>query len=100
MVADIEVDKVADIDIDMEIQFGERVGHRGWLIGPKLFGPKVSGDSSKLCEFIVCPSNMASACMWPPNYSTLVCSMACTHHQCSMQLTGERENKGKIQKYS
>ena len=38
--ADIEVDKVADIDIDMEIQFGERVGHGGCLIGPKPFLPK------------------------------------------------------------
>ena len=49
MVADIEVDKVADIDIDMEIQFGERVGHGGWLIGPKLFDPACA--SSQLCEF-------------------------------------------------
>ena len=45
MVADMEVDKVADnkkndIDINMEIQFGERVGHGGWLIGPKLFQPE------------------------------------------------------------
>ena len=48
MVADMEVDKVADmeednkfdININMEIQFGERVGHGGWLIGPKLFWPK------------------------------------------------------------
>ena len=33
-VADIEVDMVADININinMEIQFGERVGHVGWLI--------------------------------------------------------------------
>ena len=49
MVTDMEIDKVADmvadnkeikkidIDINMEIQFGERVGHRDWLIGPKLF---------------------------------------------------------------
>ena len=41
MAADMEVDKVADkrndIDINMEIQFGERVGHGGWLIGLKLF---------------------------------------------------------------
>ena len=47
MVADMEVDKmadmevdlgmVADIDINMEIQFGERVGHGGWSIGPKTF---------------------------------------------------------------
>ena len=44
MVADMEVDKVADmveekneigININMEIQFGERVGHGSWLIGPK-----------------------------------------------------------------
>ena len=26
----------------MEIQFGERVGHGGWLIGAKLFCPKAS----------------------------------------------------------
>ena len=32
-------------------QFGERVGHGGWLIGPKLFRPKAC-VSSKLCEFI------------------------------------------------
>ena len=44
-----------DIDINMEIQFGERVGHGGWLIGPKLFRPKAyaSCASSKLCKFIV-----------------------------------------------
>ena len=50
IVADMEVDKVADIvaenkeknDIDnnTEIQFGERFGHRGWLVWTKLFGPK------------------------------------------------------------
>ena len=34
---DMELDMVADIDINMEIQFGERGGHKGWLIGPKLF---------------------------------------------------------------
>ena len=35
-------------------QFGERVGHEGWLIGPKLFRPKAYPTcvSSKLCEFI------------------------------------------------
>ena len=43
MVADIEVDMVADIDINMEINL-VRVDHRGWLIGP-FFDPK-------LCEFI------------------------------------------------
>ena len=37
-------------DIDMEIQFGERVGHRGGL---KLFRPKAypACASSQLCEF-------------------------------------------------
>ena len=46
---------VADININMEIQFGERVGHGGWLIGPKLFRPEayLTCVSSKLCEFIV-----------------------------------------------
>ena len=65
MVADMEVDKmadmevdlgmVADIDINMEIQFGERVGHGGWSIGPKLFRPEAysASASSKLCEFIL-----------------------------------------------
>ena len=43
MVADMKVDKVANMvanmvaDINMEIQFGERVGHGGCLIGPQLF---------------------------------------------------------------
>ena len=39
----------------MEIQFGERVGHGGWLIGSKLFRPEPYPPtcvSSKLCEFI------------------------------------------------
>ena len=38
----------------MEIQFGERVGHRGWLLGPKLFRPEAfpACASSKLSEFI------------------------------------------------
>ena len=44
MVADMEVDMVADIntniDINMEIQFDERVGHGVWLIGPELFRPE------------------------------------------------------------
>ena len=45
MVADMEVDKVADnkkneIDINMEIQFGERVGHGVWSIVPKRFRPE------------------------------------------------------------
>ena len=55
MVANMEVDweadkeadmvddnKKIDIDINMEIQFGERVSHGGWLIGPKLFDPKLT----------------------------------------------------------
>ena len=56
MVADMEVDKVADIEVNMEkeIQFGERVGHEGWLTGLKLFRPEayLACTSSKLCEFI------------------------------------------------
>ena len=43
-----------DIDINMEIQFGKRVGHGGWLVWPKLLRPKAYPTcvSSKLCEFI------------------------------------------------
>ena len=43
-----------DIDIIMEIDFGEIFGHGGWLIGPKLFDPKLYlvCASSKLCEFM------------------------------------------------
>ena len=37
MVADININIDIDINITMEIQFGARVGHGGWLIGPKLF---------------------------------------------------------------
>ena len=48
MVDDMEVDKVADMVTDKKRltststststwKFGERVGHSGWLIGPKLF---------------------------------------------------------------
>ena len=58
MVSDMEVDMMADmvanidinIYINMEIQFGERVGHRDWLSGTKLFRPEACA-SSKLCEF-------------------------------------------------
>ena len=59
MVADIDVDMVAntniDIHINMEIQFSERFGHGGCLIGPKLFRPKdySACTSFKLCEFIL-----------------------------------------------
>ena len=73
MVADLEVEKVADkvadmvadkvadkkididININMDIQFGERVGHGSWLIGPKLFRTEAYPTcvSSKLCEFIL-----------------------------------------------
>ena len=52
MVADMLTDKKINIGIKMEIQFGERVGHEGWLIGLKLFRPKAYLASSKLCEFI------------------------------------------------
>ena len=48
----MELDMLADIDfnINMEIQFGERVGHEGWLIEPKLFRPEAypAWASSKL----------------------------------------------------
>ena len=52
MVANMEVDKV--LDVNMEIQFCERVGHGGWLIGPKLFRPEayLACASSKFSEFI------------------------------------------------
>ena len=45
-------DRVADmvaenkniaINIKLEIQFGEGVGHGGWLIGSKLFRPEAQG---------------------------------------------------------
>ena len=37
MVVNIEVaDMMAGKNNNIEIQFGERVGHEGWLIGPKL----------------------------------------------------------------
>ena len=39
-VADKVADMVVDININMEMQFGEKVGHGGWLIGPKLSRPK------------------------------------------------------------
>ena len=53
MMADMEVDKVADMAAE-GTQFGERVGHGGWLIGPKLFRPEayLACVSSKHCEFI------------------------------------------------
>ena len=53
MMADMELKKI-DIDINMEIQFGEKVGHMGWLIEPKLFRPEAYPTcvSSKLCEFV------------------------------------------------
>ena len=37
-----------DVNINMEIHFGERVGHGSWLIGPKLFRPEALPD---LCVF-------------------------------------------------
>ena len=41
-------------DMDMEIQFDERVVYWCWLSGPKLFRPEAcpACASSKLCEFI------------------------------------------------
>ena len=71
--ADMEVDKVTD-KLDDKVadrkrrrrknrhqhgnfQFDEIVGHRGWLIGSKLFRPEPyqACTSSKLCEFIIKP---------------------------------------------
>ena len=63
MVADIKVDKVADMEVDIdinininkEIRFGERVGHKGWLNGPKLFRLEAyhpTCASSMLCKLI------------------------------------------------
>ena len=56
VVADMEVDMVVDkvTVIDMEIQFGERVRHGGWLIGPKLVQPEAypACATSKLFELI------------------------------------------------
>ena len=37
----IDINTNIDININMEIQLGKRDGHRGWLIGPKLFDPKL-----------------------------------------------------------
>ena len=47
MVADVVADMVAkkiyiDININMEIQFEERDGHEGWLLGPNFFYPKLA----------------------------------------------------------
>ena len=57
MVADNkEIKKmILPIGINMEIQFGERVGHGGWLIRPKLFRTKAypACVSSKLCKFVL-----------------------------------------------
>ena len=52
-----------EVDINMEIPIGERVGHGGWLIGPKLFQFEAypACASSKLCEFIFLPSLNATA---------------------------------------
>ena len=53
-------DKKNDVNINMETQFGEKVDHGGWLIGPKLFRPEPypACVSSKLCEFILTNSSL------------------------------------------
>ena len=53
MLADIEMDMVADIDFEIQL-FGQRLGYRAWLIGPKLFRPEayLTCLSSKLYKFI------------------------------------------------
>ena len=57
MEEDKVAEKVADIEINMEIQLVEGVGHGGWLIGPKLCRSEAypACASSKLCEFISNP---------------------------------------------
>ena len=40
----VEKKKEIVININMEIQFGERVGHGSWLIGSKLFLPEAIPD--------------------------------------------------------
>ena len=46
--------KKCDINSFIEIQFSERVGHGGWLIGPKLFLPEAypACAFSKFCDYI------------------------------------------------
>ena len=53
ILADMEFDMVADKEV---AKLTDMVaGHRGWLIGPKLFRPKPYPPTcvfSKLCEFV------------------------------------------------
>ena len=62
MVADMVADMMADVEVnkvsDVMLQFGEGVGHMGWLSGPKLFRSEAypACASYKLCEFI-CSNN-------------------------------------------
>ena len=91
MVADVEMDKVADMFADIVAekgrysitqfgkkkkgtQFGERVGHGGWLIRPKLFRPEAypACASSKLCEFIGMISTEIK-CVCQPGCGTTQC---------------------------
>ena len=56
MVADMEVDKVTDMVADKrkkEEKNGGRVGHKGWLIGPKLFQPEAYPDCASSKAFRV-----------------------------------------------
>ena len=56
MMADVEVNKVSDV----MLQFGEGVGHMGWLSGPNFFDLKLAHlVSQKLCEFIFIFSNIS-----------------------------------------
>ena len=45
-VADMEVNKVADMSCS---NLG-RVGHKGWLIGPKLFRPEAYHPALGVCD--------------------------------------------------
>ena len=50
-VADMEVDMVADININIDMEIQLRVGHGGWLIGPKPFLPEAFTRLAYLLSF-------------------------------------------------
>ena len=56
--------EIVSTAMSTKFQLGERVGHGGWLIGPKLFRPEAypAGTSSKLCEFITMYSEVVVLC--------------------------------------
>ena len=68
MVADMEVDKVADI------------GHGAWLIAPKLFQPDayLACASPKLCEFILTGDDVLE-----PNHLPKLCRSPTHCNECN-----------------